>query len=330
MDSNTAKIQPFPSPDIETWIEEYKQEVLAAKDPATIDAYTRVLRFFLTWLAQKPGNYNQFHPKALTSVALQTYINTLKSYSAKKQARAALSGFCRWLVEDKQLLDRNPTGRVHIPPQALLAPKILSEDQRYTIKDLVEREADSRGKAAFALGYWAGCRVSDVSWLQREHTHLTTKAGHVTVGHKQGKQRTIDLTNEARRPLYDYLQKTTPQEKDTPPKSAYIFISQRAKSPIPEGEQDGWRWTEEGIHQWWQAIKDKARVAESELIKDIEFHDLRHDFAHRARDNGWSLEEIAYYLGHITNSGLPAIQTTIRYVQVSREEVKKKIKDIKG
>jgi site-specific recombinase XerD len=95
-------------------------------------------------------------------------------------------------------------------------------------------------------------------------------------------------------------------------------------------EQDGWRWTEEGIHQWWQSIKLQAKVAEAELVHDIEFHDLRHDFAHRARQAGWSLEEIAYYLGHITNSGTPAIQTTIRYVQVSRETLKRKIKNIQG
>jgi integrase len=46
-------------------------------------------------------------------------------------------------------------------------------------------------------------------------------------------------------------------------------------------------------------------------------HDLRHDFAHRARQVGWTLEEIAYYLGHGTVKGTPAIQTTVRYTQFS-------------
>ena len=57
---------------------------------------------------------------------------------------------------------------------------------------------------------------------------------------------------------------------------------------------------------------------------------LGHDFAHRARQAGWSLEEVAYYLGHITKSGMPAIQTTIRYTQVSREHVKEKLKLLRG
>ena len=73
-----------------------------------------------------------------------------------------------------------------------------------------------------------------------------------------------------------------------------------------------------------------ALAGQWEEIADITFHDLRHDFAHRARRAGWSLEEIAYYLGHTTKKGTPAIGTTARYTQVSREHVKVKLKNIKG
>jgi len=57
---------------------------------------------------------------------------------------------------------------------------------------------------------------------------------------------------------------------------------------------------------------------------------LGHNFAHRARQAGWSLEEVAYYLGHITKSGMPTIQTKIRYTQMSREHVKEKLKLLRG
>ena len=40
----------------------------------------------------------------------------------------------------------------------------------------------------------------------------------------------------------------------------------------------------------------------------------------------WTIEEVAYYLGHITKKGVPAIQTTARYTQVSREESEDKLK----
>ena len=56
--------------------------------------------------------------------------------------------------------------------------------------------------------------------------------------------------------------------------------------------------------------KSRATKDQWEHIQDLTFHDLRHDFAHRAREAGWSLEEVAYYLGHITKKGTLAIQTT--------------------
>jgi len=36
------------------------------------------------------------------------------------------------------------------------------------------------------------------------------------------------------------------------------------------------------------------------------------------------------YLGHITKKGTPAIQTTVRYTQVSREQVKRQLGRITG
>jgi integrase len=88
--------------------------------------------------------------------------------------------------------------------------------------------------------------------------------------------------------------------------------------------------TEAGIHHWFRALKRRATKDQWELIADVTFHDLRHDFAHRAREAGWSLEELAYYLGHVTVKGTPAIQTTVRYTQVSRAHVKEKLKLVKG
>jgi len=93
---------------------------------------------------------------------------------------------------------------------------------------------------------FAGCRVSDVSWLLLDQTQVSRKAGWMTVGHKGGKERTIDLVNEVRSPLYEYLHQG--EHKG----SAYVFTSQRVKKRVSAEEIDGWRWTEDGIHQWWQ------------------------------------------------------------------------------
>ena len=84
------------------------------------------------------------------------------------------------------------------------------------------------------------------------------------------------------------------------------------------------------MHQWFRKVKSRATKDEWDLIHDITFHDLRHDWAHRAREADWSLEEIAIYLDHIDNKCKPAIQTTVRYTQPTQEQLRIKLKDLKG
>lgn len=190
MDSVAAKkILSFPEQGAESWIDTYREEILRARDEATIEIYTRILEKFAQRLALCPGNAGQFRPEAITRTAIESFLETLPSFSSKKQVRAALSGFCRWLQEDQKLLERNPVRGVSIPGQTRLSPRELSTDQRYVIRGLVEREADLRDKVAFALGYFAGCRVSDVSWLRLDATHVSPQ-GRVDHGGTQGREGT--------------------------------------------------------------------------------------------------------------------------------------------
>ncbi len=297
-------------------LEEY-EHFLSGKAEGTIEAYLRTVRHMMEWVAARPGNSGHFRPRQLTKTAVEMYLDSLEqegfSINHRARVKSTISSFARWLMEEKGLLQRNPTRGVDLPSQLMLAPRQLSEDQRYILRTLVEQENDRRGAALFALGYWAGCRVSDVSWLQMAHTHVGPKVGWVHIGYKGGKWRDIDLMNEARKPLYEYLRTSGDPDR------IYVFTSQRSE-----------RLTEEGIHYWFRMLKACATKDQWEFIHDLTFHDLRHDFAHRAREAGWSLEEVAYYLGHITKKGAPAIQTTVRYTQVSREQVKEKLKNIKG
>ncbi|MBA2393098.1 MAG: tyrosine-type recombinase/integrase [Ktedonobacteraceae bacterium] len=312
------KIIAFPQPGAAPWIEEYQQSCLIHKDAATVDAYLRILRQFTDWVAERPGHGKQFLPPHLTATVVEIYLSSLKeqgySVSHRTRVKSVIKQFCQWLIEEKEALKRNPTRGIEIKAQQQLAPRILIPDQRFVLCSLVEQDDDLRGKALFALGYWAGCRVSDIAHLEISHTHIGPKVGWVHVGHKGEKFRDIDLLNEARRPLYDYLQHGGRDET-----SPYLFTSQRHP-----------QLTEAGIHHWFRGLKRQATKDQWDLIADLSFHDLRHDFAHRAREAGWTLEEVAYYLGHVTAKGTPAIQTTVRYTQVSRAEVKEKLKLMKG
>ena len=316
--TQSANMRVFPrGTDHTSWISTYSEACLSRKNPGTIDVYQRVLRDFLLWLAELPGHAS-FHLDQLTRTTVEMYLAALEeagySVSHRTRVKSVLSSFCQWLIDEHGLLKRNPTRGLELPAQPLLAPRMLSEEQRSLLRTLVEQAEDLRGEALFALGYWAGCRVSDVAHLLREHTHVGPKIGWVHVGHKGGKFREIDLLNQARHPLFAYL-----QHGGRDPESPYVFTSQRNQ-----------RLSEAGIHHWFRALKHQANTDQWDTISDLSFHDLRHDFAHRARAAGWTLEEVAYYLGHVTKKGTPAIQTTARYTQVSREQVKEKLRWVKG
>ena len=286
---------------------------LGGRSASTVDAYRRILRQLAAWIAERPGGASGFRPELLTRTAAEGFLSELEARghgaSHRAKAKSAISGFCVWLVEEKGLLRHNPTRGVEVAAMQVLAPRRLSPDQRYVLKNLVEKEGSGRSAAIFALGYWAGCRVSDVSWLKMEDCYVGPKVGWLRVGHKGGKTRDVDLLNRARRPLFAYL-----HGGGRDAGSGYVFTSQRAP-----------RLTEAGVHHWFRKLRSKATKDEWELIGDVTFHDLRHDFAHRAREAGWHLEEVAYYLGHVTRKGTPAIGTTARYTQVSREDVKEKL-----
>jgi site-specific recombinase XerD len=89
---------------------------------------------------------------------------------------------------------------------AALAPTELSAAQRFALWQVVERRASLRLTALVALGYWAGLRISEVATLRVADCELNQRAGALRlVDAKGGKTRTIDLHNNARRPLYAYL-----------------------------------------------------------------------------------------------------------------------------
>lgn len=107
-----------------------------------------------------------------------------------------------------------------------------------------------------------------------------------------------------------------------------MFTSRRAAWLRQHGHPD--YLSERGIEHLWMQVKQKGTHEEWQLIAAVTFHDLCHDFAHRARAAGWSLEEIAVYAGHQTKDGTPAITTTVRYTLPSRKTLKERLQTLEG
>ncbi len=284
------------------------------KAPGTSSAYLRLVRRLL--LAHSPDGLT-IEMADLTRDAMRDYLHQLEStgYSLShvRIVKAAMSNFSRWSI-DHRLLDHNPTRGLGIQRSAARPPRVLSDEQRFVLLELAARSTNVRTPALFALGYWAGCRVSGVSHLKTADCDFVASPPTIRVGFKNDKQRTIALLPEAHVPLNTYL---LSEEQDTD--SPYVFTSQR--SP---------RLTEQGIHAWFRRFKSAAEAPRDDLIADLTYHDLRHDFAHRMRERGWTLEELALYLGHTNQQGWPVVAATLRYTQAGHADILARMQEAAG
>jgi site-specific recombinase XerD len=260
------------------------------RDPATIAAYRAVLDRFLTWLAQQPGG-QPFQVVLLTQTAVRGYLEYLQRLEQAPRTRAkaltVLRCFGRWAVEEG-LLRRNPAANLERPTVVALAPTELTPAQRFVLWQLVERAASPRLEAIVSLAYWAGLRISEIATLRVTHCDLSQRAGTLhLVEAKGGKTRTIDLHNQARRALYTYLHAPIRTAEDRDPESGYVFTSQRAAWLRRQGRPD--HLSTRGIEYLWRGLTARATHDEWVALPACTFHDLRHDWAHRARAAGWTL-----------------------------------------
>lgn len=235
------------------------REALGTRDPKTIATYLTTMRDFVTWLAAQPGG-TPFHLGLLTETAVRGYLDSLKLAGRAPRTRSkALSGlrrFCQWAM-DEGYLRRNPARAMERPTVVAVAPTELSEKQRFVLKQLVEQHATRRFAAIFALGYWAGLRISEIAALRFDQCHINQRAGSITlVDAKGGKTRTLDLHNIARRALYDYLFSEYPYAQERDQASVYVFTSQRAAWLRQQGHPD--HLSERGIEHLWMHIKRKG------------------------------------------------------------------------
>lgn len=307
------------------------EQSLAGRDSKTVAAYLTTLHDFTRWIAHYPSGI-PFQIGLLTEANIQDYVNHLKTSGravrTQTKALTALSRFCRWAVEEGELR-RNPVSRLERPQVVETAPIQLNDIQRLVLKNLIERSGSVRMAAIFALAYWAGLRIGEVAQLKYADCDVNQRTGAIIIRDgKGGKTRTLDLHSQVRRVLYEYLRNEGEGSDSRDPNSPYVFTSQRAAYLRRQGKPDGL--STRGLEHLWDGLKQSAKRDEWEHIHKIKFHDLRHDWAHRARAAGWTLEEIAVYAGHQTKDGVPAIRTTVRYTLPSRQQLKARLHTLEG
>src|SRR5262245_2748446 len=82
--------------------------MLETKAPGTVDVYTRILRQFIVWLAERPGSSGAFQPEQLTVTALDTYLKEREargvSISHRTRIKTVVGSFARYLIEEHGVL----------------------------------------------------------------------------------------------------------------------------------------------------------------------------------------------------------------------------------
>lgn len=153
------------------------------RDPKTVTTYLTTMRSFMAWMAAQPGG-TPFHVELVTETAVRGYMDSLKlagrAPRTRSKALSALRRFCQWAVDEGHLR-RNPARSMERPTVVAMAPTELSPDQRFVLKQLVERHATRRVAAIFALGYWAGLRISEIAALRVDQCHINQRAGSITL-----------------------------------------------------------------------------------------------------------------------------------------------------
>src|SRR5689334_4736037 len=96
---------------------------LSGKVKGTMDAYLRTARQLTEWIAKLPDNEGYFQPTQLTKATVEMYLTHLEqdglSINHRARVKSTISNFAQFLIEEKGLLQRNPTRGIDLLPVQL-------------------------------------------------------------------------------------------------------------------------------------------------------------------------------------------------------------------
>lgn len=222
---------------------------------------------------------------------------------------SAMRQYYQYMMGEHKRKD-DPTGPIESPKQTRTLPKVLTEkeiDQLITTAGKKKRHDGKRLVALLEILYATGLRVSELVGLPL--TALTADRRSILIKAKSGKERTIPLSEPARRALTAYLD------------VRHLFII-----PSREAAQKKWLFpsrTSEMGHltrqRFAQILKDLGDDAG--LGDRVSPHVLRHAFATHMLSRGADLRAVQKLLGHAD------IATTTIYTHVLNEKMKSAVQE---
>jgi site-specific recombinase XerD len=275
-------------------VSEYVQWLTVEKgrSRATIEAYQRDIRAFLTWW----GGARKL--SEVTSADLETYLNELRDTRASSSVARTLSSLRGWwgfLVDEGQL-GVDPSAYVTPSRRGRSLPKPLAEEVVGHLLDTLPHETpvDLRDRALLELLYDTGARVSEVVGLELQDLDFDEELIRVTG--KGSKQRLVPMGRTLKRALREYLTAGGRSEFPKPRAHAHVFVNVRG-GPL----------SRQGIDLIISSRALNAGIDRS----TISAHVFRHSCATHMLAHGADIRVVQELLGHAS------ISTTQIYTAVS-------------
>ena len=256
---------------------------------ATIDAYRRDLRQYLTFLDGRDADPD-------TVSAFVTWLRD-RGLAASTIARkvASVRGLHRHLAADGR---PDPTALLEAPRRGGALPKALAVDQVLSLIDAPDTStpAGRRDAALLEFLYATGARVSEA--VAVDELDVDFDDGTVVLTGKGDKQRIVPLGDPARRAIRAWLPDRAALR--TPRSGAALFLSLRGR-----------RLSRQSV---WNIVRAAARRA-GIPPREVSPHVLRHSAATHMVEGGADLRSVQEMLGHAT------IATTQIYTRVSPQHL---------
>ncbi len=220
-----------------------------------------------------------------------------KKYANSTVARrlAAVKSFFAFLRE-RHIITHDPTEQLDAPRVDRFLPRAISPHQVDELLELPLQNSSPEGlrdKAMLELLYATGMRVSELVALNMDDISFAART--VRCLGRQGRERTVPLSDTALTALEEYVDVARPQlARQATGDADALFLNHRGK-----------RLTRQGF---WLILKSYAEQAG---MHDLTPHMLRHSFAAHQLRSGVDLRELQERLGHAS------IATTQIYTHLS-------------
>jgi integrase/recombinase XerD len=265
----------------------------------TLESYKRDIKQYLEYL----GEQGFSSLKDTKKLHIANYLFHLKQLgrAAATQSRTVVSirAFYQFLLRER-LVDQDPSTQVEIPKLEKRLPNVLTIGEMEALLESPQTDTPSglRDKAMLELLYATGIRVSELISLDVDNVNLDM--GFVRCAGKASKERIIPLGGIAAEFVGSYIKTMRPRLLKQSREEQALFVSHLSTRITRQG--------------FWKIIKRYA--AETEIVKEITPHTLRHSFAVHLLENGADLRSVQEMLGHAD------ISTTQIYMQVNRNKMK--------